>query len=344
MEIRTTPDTLASSGMPRGLLSILASLKFTLVILFALAGGVLAAFRGDADPLWALALPLGLFAVNLGTAVVLHPAFRRQPPLLLFHLALIALVLLLAVGRLTYLKGHLELTEGEAFSGELAGWQAGPWHPWRLDRVKFINEGFRIDYAPGVKRGPTSNVIAWQDADGIWRRGVIGDDQPLLLGGYRFYTSFNKGFAPTFAWRRIGRMGDPVIGSVHLPSYPMHEYSQARAWRLPEGGPALWTQLKFGEVILDPDHASTFRLPEKHSVSIRVGEGASEILREMRPGEVLRLPEGELSYLGLRAWMGYTVFHDPTLPWMLAAVLFAVACLAWHLYSKYFARPWNRED
>lgn len=325
------------------LLARLASLRLTLAILIALGAGVLAAYRGDVPPTWALAVPLGLFALNLSAALAAHPAFRRQPALLVFHLALLVLVLLLAAGRMTYLKGHLELTEGEVFTGELAGWEAGPWHAWRLGRARFVNEGFRIDYAAGVKRGPTRNAIAWRDEAGLWQRGAIGDDRPLVLHGYRFYTSFNKGFAPTFAWRRADG-GEPVFGSVHLPAWPQNEYRQARSWRLPEGGPGLRTRLKFDEQILDPARPSVFRPPSRHTVVVSLEDAGAEVRREMRPGEVLRLPQGELRYLGLRAWMGYTVFSDPTLSWLLAAAMVAVTALAWHLRGKYFARPWRGTD
>jgi cytochrome c biogenesis protein ResB len=314
----------------------LASLKLTLVFLALLGASIVLAYRQEVPATWIVAPPLALLALNLIAAVATNAVFRRQSALLVFHLALIALLLLLAAGRLTYLKGQLELTDGEEFDGQLTSVEAGPWHPWRLDRVRFVNEGFSIDYAPGMKRGPTRNALRYMDDDGAPQAAVIGDNEPLVRRGYRFYTSHNKGFAPTFLWRP-GAGGEPVLGSVHLPSYPIHEYRQARDWQPPGSRERLWVMLHFDEAIFDPQRPWEFHLPRDHTLVVRVGETR----HELRPGDSLALADGTLVYQGLRAWMGYNVFYDWTIPWLLAASFVAVASLAWHFWSKFASRPWD---
>lgn len=316
-------------------LKALASLKLTLVVLALLAAGILVSYHQDHARTWPLVLPLGLLAANLAAAVATNAVFRRQVPLLVFHLALIALVLLIAAGRLTYLKGKLELAEGEEFEGRLTEHDAGPLHGWGIVGVRFENEGFTIAYAPGVKRGPTENRVAWLAAGGETRRAVIGDQQPLVLAGYRFYTSHNKGFAPTFRW--LPKQGEAAVGAVHLPSFPLHEYRQAQEWTPPGARTPLWVMLQFEEEILDPERAWAFRLPERHTLVLRAGEAR----HELQPGATLELAEGRLTYLGLRGWMGYTVFYDWTLPWLLATVIVAVASLGWHFWSKFARKPWD---
>lgn len=328
----------ASSRMLRIWLERLASLKLTLIVLVMLAAGVIAAYLSEVRTTWTLVLPLLLVAVNLAAAVVTNGVFRRQSALLVFHLALIAIVLLIAAGRMTYLKGQLELAEGEEFTGDLLSYDAGPLHWWRLDRIRLVNDGFTIDYATGVKRGPTRNRLRFALDDGPFQVAVIGDNEPLVLAGYRFYTSFNKGFAPTFLWRP--KHGEAQFGAVHLPAYPIHEYRQAREWLLPGTSTAVWTQLQFDELILDPGKPSSFRLPEEHSLVLRVGE----LRREMRPGEAVELADGRLEYRGLRAWMGYTVFSDWTTSWLLAAAALAIASLTLHFWRKFMAQPWNPEQ
>jgi cytochrome c biogenesis protein len=317
------------------MLKSLASLKLTVVILLLLGVGIVVSYNQEQARTWPLVLPLAALAVNLAAAVATNGVFRRQGALLVFHLALIALVLLVAAGRMSYLKGKLEIAEGEVFDGTLTESEAGPWHPWHIDRTTFVNEGFTIDYAPGVRRGPTRNQVAWLDRGGKWQRAVVGDQDPLILEGYRFYTSHNKGFAPVFQWRPQG--GEAVVGAVHLPSYPIHEYRQAQEWTPPGGSEALWVMLQFDEVILDPERPSEFRLPERHSLVVRRGDDR----RELAPGEVLDLADGSLQYVGLRSWMGYTVFYDWTLPWLLAACIVAVLSLAWHFWAKFAAKPWD---
>lgn len=317
-------------------LARLASLKLTLAALVLLGGGILYAYLADGHTTLALVPPLALLALNLVCAVAVHPAFRRWNALLIFHLGLIAIVLLVATGRLTYLKGRVELSEGEEFGGQLTEADAGPLHWGSLDKVRFTNGGFRIAYAPGLQREETRNRVRYVDGDGSEREADIGDQHALVLEGYRFYTSPNKGFAPSFLWQPKGR-AEPMLGTVHLPSYPINEYNQAREWQLPGTGNKVWTMLKFDEVLIDPASRSEFRLPSRHTLIMRI-EGQR---REMQPGETIDLPEGRLQYLGLRTWMGYTVFYDWTIHWLLAASALTVAALGWHFWKKFAARPWN---
>ena len=313
----------------------IASLRLTLAALAALGAGVLASYAGAIDGTWGIAAPLALLAANLGAAVLTNAAFRRQAPLLVFHLALLAIVLLAAAGRLTYLKGRVELSTGETFAGELTQSERGPLHASRLARAAFTNEGFTIGYSAGIRRDETRNAVAWTDAGGGVGRAVIGDQQPLVLVGYRFYTSPNKGYAPVFAWQPKG--GPARLGTIHLPAYPAHEYRQALEWTLPGSDVSVWTMLAFDDVILDPQRPSQFRLPERHTLIVRIGDER----RVMTPGERLELPQGTLVYEGLTTWMGYTVFYDWTLPWLLAACVLAVASLAWHFWRKFAAQPWD---
>jgi cytochrome c biogenesis protein len=315
----------------------LASLRLTLVIIAAFGLGIVLSYVGWLDGTWALAVPLALFAVNLFAALVANPGFRRQGGLLVFHLGLIAIVLLVALGRLTYLKGQAELAEGEEFGGALSQVDAGPWHRSGLSRVHFTNGGFSIAYAPGVQRGATRNIVLVPGEDGSERQAEIGDQKPLVLHGYRFYTSPNKGFAPAFVWYPASG-GPPMLGTVHLPSYPIHKYEQSREWQLPGSGRKVWTMLQFDEVILDPAQSSTFRLPNRYKVVVRIGDRRHEF---MQAGESLDLPEGRLVFDGLRTWMGYVVFYDWTLHWLLISCMVAVAGLGWHYWSKFAARPWN---
>ncbi len=312
-----------------------ASLRLTLVILLLLALGTVAALTQFVPPTWAMSVPLALCAMNLGAAIATNVAFRRQMPLLVFHLALLTVVVLVAAGRMTYLKGHVELSEGDVFAGELTAAESGPWHVSRLDRVRFVNLGYDIDYQPGIKRAGTRNRVIWVDSGGTEHQGTIGDTVPLVLHGYRFYTSFNKGFAPRFLWQPA--TGATHRGTIHLPAYPLHEYRQALEWTPPGSDLVLWTQLQFDEVLLDPERASRFRLPEHHQLVVRSGESRWEL----RPGEHLSLPSGVLHYEGLTAWMGYSVFYDWTISWLLAACGLAVASLGLHFWTKFRDRPWD---
>lgn len=315
-------------------LAAFASLKLTLVGIVLLGGAAVAVYQSEHSASSWLAAPLLLLAVNLMAAVATNGVFRRQTALLVFHLALIALALLAAAGRLSYLKGAAEVTEGTAFNG-LRQREAGPLHAGRVDAVKFINEGFEISYKPGPTRDRTVNRVRWVDERGNEHAGEIGDNRPLVLHGYRFYPTFNKGFAPVLLWSPRG--GEPVLGAVHLPTYPGNINEQARTWR-PQGASAdIWVMLEIGEKILLEDQPSRFRVPGEHKLVVRFQDARWEL----RPGDRVALPDGILEYQGLRTWMGYTVFYDWTIPWLLATCLVAVGSLAWHFWTKFASKPWN---
>ena len=317
----------------------LASLKLTLALLIVFLTCIsVALWRGDS-----FALPVAvcflLLAINLLAAIIFLPALRRQTPLLVFHLCLLAVVLLVAIGRLVYFNGQAEVLEGESFEGVFSQQEAGALHPISLDGVKFVNRGFTVSYAPGLKRLKTRNQVAWLDEKGVEQTAIIGDDTPLILNGYRFYTSWNKGFALLFEWQP--KVGEPIIGSVNLPGYPGNALKQAQQWNLPGVSEPVWAMLQFEGDLIPSDRDASFRLPDDYRVVVRHGDQRWELV----PGvaQVIELPEGRLRYLEIRTWMGYLVTWDATIPWLLAASTLAVLALAWHFWAQFSRRPWNQD-
>lgn len=332
-------DSNATAGASNWLEKV-ASLRLTLValVLLAIGAGVAYNAQGEGRATLPLVVPLALLAVNLLAAVASNKIFRRQTALLVFHLALVAIIIFVALGRMTYLRGAAEVVTGTEFSG-LIQQDAGPWHWDRLGDVHFTNAGFSIRYQPGLQRQQTINRVRWIDADGRPQIAEIGDIEPLVIRGYRFYTTHNKGFSLVFRWQP--KQGGPAtVGSVNLPSYPVHEYEQSREWQLPGVGAQLWTMLSFDEVLIDPSRDAEFRLPQRHEVVVRIGEKRWTLV----PGGQIALDNGTLVYEELRSWMGYAVFYDWTISWLLAACAVAVLSLAWHFRNKYFARPWTPDN
>lgn len=331
----TRPEGMQASGKAARVLAALASLKLTATGLALLAAAIVLAHLVQPAAAWILSMPLALLAANLGAAVAVTPSFRRQAPLLVFHLALLVLMVLVVASRLTYFNAGGEVATGEEFAGELIYKEHGPLHRLQLDGVAFTNEGFEIDYAPGLYRGETRNRVRWRDAHGAEQVSVIGDHTPLVLEGYRFYTTSNKGFAPVFLWRPEG--GEPRRGTVHMPSYPLLQFQQEVEWTPPDTQTRVMLKLKLDEALIDPEKASRFRMPSTHRIEIEVG-GKVDVLA---PGDAIALAGGHLKYEGLTTWMGYLIFYDWTLPWLLAASFVAAASLGWHYWPRVFGRPWT---
>lgn len=340
------PSGIPSPGAPTHsgnialrILRALASLKLTLVLIILLLVGVLIIYYTHTRFVWALAIPFIGFAINLAATVLTNPVFRRQMALLVFHLALIAIALLIAVDWLTYLKGQIEIVEGETFAGETMREESGPLHNRRLGNLQLTNENFTVNYTNTdgrLRRTDTRNQVAWVAPDGRSGRSVIGDQEPLLLGGYRFYTTTNKGFAPIFSWQAADGSAEK-IGAVHLPSFPRDYLQQKNEWRPPGSTTSVWILLEIEEEIFSRDKPSELRVPDKHKMVVRLNEQRWEL----KPGDSVRLPDGVLVYKELRKWMGYDVSYNFTLPWLLAASVLAVLSMAWHFWRKFSARPWN---
>ena len=238
------------------------------------------------------------------------------------------------------IAGRIELTEGGAFAPEdLTDVHQGIWHTGALDRVQFVQGNYTVDYAAGMARGPTHSEILIPDGQGGWERRVVGDDRPLVLEGYRFYTTFNKGFAPILTW--IPDRGEAVTGSVHMPAYPLFDNRQANRWTPPGVNEVrFWLELKTGldpqrDWRLDPARATGTLVVRAPGVDPGVDRAEQRV--ELQPGETLRLDGGTLRYERLSSWMGYKLFYDPTLHWLFIAAMITVIGLAAHFWRKFGA-------
>lgn len=302
-------------------------LTIVLIVLLFVAVIVTQQVSGNTS-LIILLIPSLLLLLNFVAVLIGRNAFAAKPALLVFHLALVALVILAFWGQLTYLKGTLELGTLESFTGQLENQQRGPWHNYTLGDERFTNLGFSINYHKGLQRDATLNQIKMATGQII----EIGDHLPLVFGHYRLYTTHNKGYAPLFIWTPDDG-GEPQLGSVHLPAYPAHEYEQAREWTLPGTQQKIWTMLVIDEEVMPKDRDFDFKIPLKNHVVIRVADRR----HTLEVGDELRLESGVLRYSSLSSWMGYKVDYDWTRSWILITCLIALLALTVH-YLPYLRR------
>jgi len=324
----------------RGTLRRLASTKLTLLWMLLLAVGAALSYDNPAETsIWVLIVPMFLLAVNLIAAIISNPRINRRGGLLVFHLGLLSIVLLAAIGRLTHMDGRVEIISGAEFSPELVtDVNSGPLHTGALDEVKFVQGPFTVDYRPHMMRGLTHSQVALPDNEGGWREAVVGDDRPLLLEGYRFYTTFNKGFAPILSWTsNDGRVAQ--TGAVHMPSYPLFDFKQSNSWT-PEGGEEIkfWLQLETG---LNAEEAWVLD-GRRATATLVVNE--SDKRTELLPGQSVQLAGGTLRYEQLTTWMGYKLFYDPTLHWLFIAAFITISGLGAHFWRKLAAEPLGLDD
>lgn len=320
-------------------LSRLSSLKFTLVGMVLLGVGAALSYGNPVDvSVWVLIVPLALLAVNLAAAIITNPRINRQPGLLVFHVCLLGTVILAGVGRLTHFDAHLEIAENQAFGPALLlEVSQGPWHMGNLDRVQFIQGRYTVDYSPGLKRGLTHSEVLLPGSEGVAVPRDVGDDRPLVLERYRFYTTHNKGFAPILTW--LPDQGEPITGRINMPSYPLFDYKQDNEWTPPGAREKIkfWLQLQTG-LTLEKDWV----LDGRNSTGTLV-VSTGDKREELQPGEEVRLAQGRLRYENLTTWMGYRVFYDPTIQWLFWVTITGVLGLTHFFWTKLNLKPWMDE-
>jgi len=309
------------------MLKRLGSTRLTLLGFGALGLTLFAREMFGVPASWWVIMLLGVLALNLAAALIVRPRLRQETGLFIFHLALLALLILAGIGRLTHFDGHIEVMEGNAFSArEVVVDSRGPLHPDWLPSVNFHQGPFSVDYAPGVRRARTRTQIVVQTESGTEVR-ALGDGVAFVARGFRFYTTHNKGIAVVLTW--LPTNGEAITGAVHMPGYPLFDWKQDNRWQ-PPNGPDIRFWLHLSTPLQD-DRAWT--LSSDHVTGTLVVNTQGRRIELMR-GESVRFGGGELRFDELRGWMGYRIFFDPTLPWLFGSAIVAVIGLALQFWQQ----------
>lgn len=319
------------------LLSRLASPKLTVAFFLAMAGAAVAAAHQPEFITRLVLPPFVLCMANLVAAVLTNARFRADLPLLVFHLALVALVALFAFARLTYFDGVVKLTSGSVFEGEYLHADRGPWHVGAPEHLRFSHQGLVETVAASGGYPRTTAQLQWWDAAGRPHLAEITNDRPLVLDQYRIFATRERGFSPLFVYR--DRHGNESSGTAQLSDNYLAEgqrtFTHGTDLALP-GGVQAWVQIIPAAVAAPTDgqlaDLGAASLP--HVLVVRHGD----VRHEMHPGDAIALGDGVLRYNGLGTWLGYRVVFDPTPPWLVATVLLGVASLA-----TFYARLWRRK-
>lgn len=228
--------------------------------------------------------------------------------------------------------GSVEVVEGTPFDASNVTARGGGWlHPNRLDRVQFTQGPLEVRYLTGLRRDTTHSQVAIGRPDGTKIERDIGDRQGFTANGYRFMTTFNKGYSVLLLWR--DEQGRESLGAVNFPSYPKFDWKQTNDWTTPSGE-TLTFELKLAERVPE-DEPWTLGSRE---VSYEVGiSGSAHAEKTIGPGQSTTATGGEITIVDLRLWMGYRIDYNPLLPWLLTAAFLSLGALAVHMAQKFRA-------
>lgn len=328
---------MAEQGAPAratGWVQAIASPKLSAAFFVVAAAGAFWASAPGRSATLAMIVPFSLLAINLVAAIATNRRFRTDLPLLVFHLALLAMVVTFVAARLTYFEGQATVTAGSDFEGEMLVKESGALHADDLDTLHFTNLGFTENFPARGHYHATYNRVRWQSTSGEKHTAEIGDDVPLILNGYRIYTTRHRGFSPVFRWQKAD--GTDEWGTVQLRDNNGGDFAGANDWVLPDGEKA-WLMIEFDAENKNSGQQSRTNFgvdPKRHQVILRIGD----VRYALQPGDSVSRPEGTLTYVRLGSWMGYRIISDPTKPWLIGSVALAVMSLVW-FYIRIVFRP-----
>ncbi|WP_340559175.1 cytochrome c biogenesis protein ResB [Streptomyces sp. GSL17-111] len=169
-----------------------------------------ATWRTDAAPDDVLAaahrtLRSGRFRVAEGDgAVSAEKGYLREAGNLLFHLALIVMLVAFAVGQLWSVEGGKLIVKGDGFANTLTQYDdisAGGLYDFEdLDDFGFTLDDFHATFEPsgpqkGTPRDFRADVTYWDGAEGAEREDSIEVNDPLEIGDSKVYL-IGHGYAP----------------------------------------------------------------------------------------------------------------------------------------------------
>ncbi len=317
----------------RNPLTLLSSLRLTAGIIAVLLLAVLVALYYELSYSRMIVAPVILLTLNLVASIWVHPAFKRYPSLLMFHIALAILLPVALYGSLSGFVGRIELPEGAVFSSEAVDViEEGPLHDNRLSELKLSLTAMEATYVPG-KRAQRIRARVWiEDSLGAGSL-VIAEHLPLMWQGYQIYASKNLGFSGNFDF--IDTAGNRNNFAVNFPWYAGRELEQANEVTFFDT--PFWVKLEGVEGIISDSQPIEFRPPKHNYIVIRQGE----MRTELRPGKTVTLAGGRLVYNGLQTWQGFEIRYDSSKRWLLAIALVMIASMSAYFIRRFSLKRWD---
>lgn len=292
---------------------------------------------------------------------------HRETGNLLFHLALVGILVSVATGHLLHYRGQALLVEGTGFANAVTDYdsfEAGV----MFDPTSLVPFTMRLDQftsrftADGRARDFQADVTVVEPGTGA-REERIRVNSPLTLGGAKIYLMGN-GYAPDVVVRD-GRgelaFAGPVPflpedgvytsrGVIKVPDVSAGEQIGLVGFLLPtaevtEAGarslhpqpyePLLVLTIWTGDLGLDDGvPQNVYRLDDSEMTQVRDSDGEPVTLF-VEPGETVELPAGlgSLTWEALPRFVALDLRHDPALPWVLTSSVAALVGLALSLFT-----------
>lgn len=305
--------------------------------------------------------------------------YLRETGNLLFHLALLGLLIAVGIGQSFEYRGQAIIVQDRGFVNSVSGYDSfesgrlfsdESLAPFSVVLDEFVPV-FTLDENP-TARDFTAYVTV-QDTDGEQRPETIKVNHPLLIDGAKIYLQGN-GYAPTVSLTdsegNLAFSGsvpfvpeDPVYtsrGVIKVPDVTSGDQIGMVGYLLPTGqisdqgvrsihpmdyDPILVMTLWHGDLGLDDGiPQNVYELDTTNMTQVfEDADGTTPVTLVLRPGESVELPDGlgTFTFDDLPRFVALDLRHDPALAWILVFALAALLGLGLSLFTPR-RRVWLR--
>ena len=304
--------------------------------------------------------------------VAAEKGYWRETGNLLFHAALIALLIAVGYGALFGWRGNVIVREGSGFSDTLTqydAWGGGRLvDPAALPPFAFTLDDFRVDFERGeAQRGAPrlfeAELTLWPTPGAPAEDVVVRVNEPLSIDGAKVFL-VGHGYAPVLRLTdALGRVvhdegvvflpqdgnltstgvlkapdATPSIGieGLFLPTAAVDEVRGPHSTFPEADDPFVFLSAWAGDLGLDSG------VPQ--SIYALETEGMTQLgIEALRPGETWALPggNGTVEFTGIIRWASFQIAHDPGKEPALIASMVALAGLMMSLFIQR-RRVWVR--
>jgi len=295
----------------------------------------------------------------------------RETGNLLFHIALVGVLVCIAGGQLTSYRGQITVIEEDGFANSLTrydSFESGAWFDEsQMPDFRFTLEDFRATYVQPGESGTVGEPRSFEADVRVTTPGqeqlarTIQVNKPLHVDGASMYLLGN-GYAPEVT------VTDPegtVVAEGPVITVPMGDlgYTSQLVIKAPDARPEQTAVVGYflptGEIdeqgphsiypdALDPQLALTVHqgdlgldsgVPQNaYEVDVTTltpiaGEDGAPVLVRLYAGQEYQLPDGTtVSFDGLRRYAAFDIAHNPFERWILLSSLTAVGGLILSLF------------
>ena len=297
------------------------------------------------------------------TWVSAEKGYLRETGNLVFHLALVLLVITIAVGKTTGAQGKMVLVEGQGFTNQLAQYddfRSGVYFD-RSSMVPFTLKLTKFDVAfqrTGSERGAPAKFDAHvnvQDSfGGPVRSQIIRVNHPLGAGGSQVFLT-SHGYALHFTVRDSA--GQTVWSDSAVFAPEGANMLSRGVVKAPDAKPQLGFQGIFAPSgMVDPTKGLFSSFPDADAPLLFMGAFTGDLgldqgipqnvftldaskmkrlgIQPLRVGDKWTLPDkaGSITFDGVRRWASFVVSTDRSEVWVLSSALLAVVGLLLSLF------------